>query len=125
MSETGMERLQYKPTGLQQMRVLRILGESSATDIRCRLETRQQPETHEGSNYRALSYRCGDPKPITNITINGKHFGLAKNLLAYLQCEVKRPKKANSRLEMMPFWIDAVCINQYDDEEKSDQVHQM
>lgn len=109
------------------MRVLEILDESTPSDIRCRLTTRQIPEgPQSGSGFKALSYCWGDPTPIAQININGSLFGVARGLLTFLQCEIEWPKGQFPRTEDgLHIWIDAICINQADDEEKSIQVHQM
>ncbi|USP79427.1 hypothetical protein yc1106_06701 [Curvularia clavata] len=68
--------------------------------------------------FKALSYTWGDPTPCHIIKCNGYDLPIANNLyyaLQYLR-ETDRP---------VAFWIDAICINQYDVAEKSEQIRHM
>ena len=68
--------------------------------------------------YKALSYAWGVGKPNLLINIDAHIFYVTENLfkaLYYLREERK------SSL----FWVDAICINQEDDEEKVGQLRQM
>jgi hypothetical protein len=69
--------------------------------------------------YQALSYEWGDPngKPQT-ILLNGQPFEIRENLHQALQC--MRP-----HISGVPMWIDAICINQTDTNEKNHQVRMM
>lgn len=68
--------------------------------------------------YEALSYSLGDPAVTTTIHICGRPFEATLNLELALQ---------NLWLEEGPrtLWVDAVCIDQADDEERSEQVQMM
>jgi hypothetical protein len=77
--------------------------------------------THDqitGANYNALSYTWGDPNQKGTITLNGSPFSVSKNLFVAL--EHLRDKK-----EPLTLWIDAICINQADVDERTQQVKQM
>ncbi|RDW56694.1 hypothetical protein BP6252_14046 [Coleophoma cylindrospora] len=69
-------------------------------------------------NYEALSYVWGDEKDQITIFINGHGFSITRNLYAALsrlrQCDRERV-----------LWIDAICINQIDAEERGHQVSLM
>jgi hypothetical protein len=70
----------------------------------------------EAGPYKALSYcwessECGIP-----ISLNGKDFYVTKNLAAALE---------HIQYEPGLYWIDAICINQADVEERSLQVSRM
>jgi hypothetical protein len=68
--------------------------------------------------YRAISYVCGDAQRMQNITVNGSHVSVRHNChYALWQARLHFPE---SRV-----WIDAVCINQLDLEEKTAQVTMM
>jgi hypothetical protein len=69
-------------------------------------------------SYEALSYVWGTPDPSTDITIqcNGETIVVGNNLAGAL----KRLRLTNSTRTM---WVDAICINQVDNEEKSYQVY--
>jgi hypothetical protein len=64
--------------------------------------------------YQALSYACGPATPTTPILCNGHRLEVTKNLhevLLYLR-----------HRGVQHLWIDAICIDQSDDEEKSEQI---
>ena len=69
--------------------------------------------------YRAVSYEWGCPGAIgsvlPSIELNGHAVAVQVNLFEFL----KRLKPYNDHL---PLWIDALCINQSDESEKSRQV---
>lgn len=91
-------------------------------EIRCNLETVSM-DIHSRPAYIALSYMWG-PQPAqldehVLIYVNGRRIWPTLNLmlaLLYLQ----RSSEPGTR-----FWIDALCINQQDDDEKSAQVKMM
>lgn len=73
----------------------------------------------EAPSYHALSYVWGDPTPKCSITVNGERFDLAENLhFALKQLSRALPDDAW-------FWIDAICVDQSNIEERSWQVGQM
>ncbi|KAG6355501.1 hypothetical protein INS49_003463 [Diaporthe citri] len=67
--------------------------------------------------YTAISYTWGDPNLIAVILVNGKRMEVRRN------CEdvIRQP----CRIKGGFFWIDAICINQADNHEKSFQVANM
>src|SRR5215471_18590933 len=68
--------------------------------------------------YHALSYCWGNPSRTKPITLDGHRFLATESLeeaLRYLRCQ--------DALRTM--WIDALCINQADDRERSQQVRLM
>ncbi|KAI0378564.1 heterokaryon incompatibility protein-domain-containing protein [Hypomontagnella monticulosa] len=70
----------------------------------------QRPEP-----YIALSYAWGDPGQTKPITVNGVRMQVTMNLHNALRHIRKRRKRT-------VLWVDAICINQEDDDEKSFQV---
>jgi hypothetical protein len=70
--------------------------------------------------YEAISYTWGDPKKIrlVTITIGGKKLKIPANALQVIS---RRASYWNPKL----MWIDSVCINQKDLEERSKQVQLM
>jgi len=69
-------------------------------------------------NYIALSYTWGDPEHKHTILVNSRKFEVTTNLrdaLCYLR-NAERPSI---------FWIDAICINQDDIDERNQQVQIM
>jgi len=83
--------------------------------IQCGLYTARRGDY---SRYQALSYTWGDVISSTPITVNGVGFYVTENLLAAL----KRFREKYSDVEL---WVDALCINQLDSSEKSEQVKHM
>lgn len=84
--------------------------------VRCTLET---VEFGAAPHYTALSYTWGDPKVRTPILIDGQSVRVTMNLEAALQ----HLRKGIS--EPLVLWVDAICINQDDEVEKSKQVTHM
>ncbi|PKS08769.1 hypothetical protein jhhlp_004822 [Lomentospora prolificans] len=68
--------------------------------------------------YVALSYAWGDANNKRPILVNGAVFQATENLEISLQ-------HLRLREDARVIWIDAICINQNDYEEKSEQVQQM
>lgn len=98
---------------------IRILHLLPATDdsapIECKL---QEVERHPDLVYEALSYTWGPPVPRRNITLDGQTFSVTKNLAAAL----RDLRQRNSRRVL---WVDAVCIDQSNIQERGSQVAQM
>ncbi|KAF2187154.1 HET-domain-containing protein, partial [Zopfia rhizophila CBS 207.26] len=68
--------------------------------------------------YQTLSYAWGDPHVTDPILLDGVEFPVTVNLKDAL----RRLRKAD---DARIVWIDALCINQQDDVEKSEQVRLM
>ncbi|KAK3695771.1 heterokaryon incompatibility protein-domain-containing protein [Podospora appendiculata] len=74
---------------------------------------------HQSPPYEALSYTWGDPSQKSPITISGAApFPAQRNLKSALH-HLRYPDKPRT------LWVDALCINQDDAEEKSSQVARM
>ena len=69
----------------------------------------------DNPKYTALSYRWGDPEKTRCINIFNDQLSVTENLYVALRC--LRRKDADFVL-----WVDAICINQVDLEERSQQV---
>jgi hypothetical protein len=68
--------------------------------------------------YEALSYTWGDPKELLPILVNETKVPVTRNLHAALE-------HLRSEISDVVLWVDALCINQKDDVEKSKQVGMM
>ena len=99
-----------------QIRVLVLHPASNKrADIHCTLE---QVPVASNPVYEALSYTWGSTEQKCIIHVNGRPFIITRNLdiaLRYLR----------SYSETRVLWIDAICINQSDLREKSQQVMRM
>lgn len=71
--------------------------------------------------YDALSYVWGEDRDHRWIEVNNKPFKVRPNLWHFL--DFARNKLIPNDLQDL--WVDAICINQYDDDEKSYQVRGM
>jgi hypothetical protein len=107
-------------------RVLVIEPGTRDEQISCTLEpmeilgVREQDESTpvERHLYEALSYTWGDATKCQTIECNGKHFGVSQNLFdALINIRLSDKKRT--------IWIDALCINQENNAEKSEQVQYM
>ncbi|OAL45453.1 HET-domain-containing protein [Pyrenochaeta sp. DS3sAY3a] len=76
--------------------------------------------THD-VKFEALSYAWGSQANSYPITLNGKRFDVHHNLYTALPFLSMR---GNVQL-YRPLWIDAICINQSDEEEKLQQIRLM
>lgn len=96
--------------GAHQIRLLRILYHQPP--IQCTLETYNLAEN---TKYVALSYTWGNPNDKHTILVNGHGFSVRKNLWNFLI-------GANRSFPNSLFWIDQICIEQENIEERNDQV---
>ncbi|RSL83701.1 hypothetical protein CEP51_004342 [Fusarium floridanum] len=76
---------------------------------------------HDDPKYAALSYLWGDPEDQEIITVQGHKAGVRKNLAAALS----RLRRGQSSLETDYLWADAICIDQTNHAERSQQVQLM
>lgn len=97
----------------KQVRLLEISSHLRNGMIDCNLTTRSLV----GAKYVVLSYRWGASDATFEISLNGKPFRVRQNLWMFLN--VIREQ------EGMLLWIDALCINQQDTEERNQQVRIM
>ncbi|KAL9631354.1 MAG: hypothetical protein Q9204_004267 [Flavoplaca sp. TL-2023a] len=97
------------------VRLLIIKSGSSLVAIDCHLI---QVPLGDGPSYEALSYTWGTPDFTSSISLTGTDFQVTPNLGSAL----KRLRLDNEDRIM---WIDAICIDQANISEKSQQVQQM
>lgn len=87
----------------------------SSRDVHCRIFP---ASLDEEPIYTALSYTWGDPTITMTVTLDNVAIEVTENLHSALQ-------HLQHETQELILWIDAICINQKDDEEKSWQVQQM
>ncbi|KUJ11247.1 HET-domain-containing protein, partial [Mollisia scopiformis] len=105
--------MDYKALDLDwnEIRLLTFLPQDADGRIRCRLD---HASLINAPAYAALSYCWGDPTPVKSIVINDVEVEIGPNLESALRCLQSR---GYDRL-----WVDAICINQQDNVEKSQQL---
>ena len=110
---SAMGYYSYKPISEERhIRVLRLQQGSWTDPLCCSLI---QAHIDETLTYEALSYVWGDPTPKHTVLCEGRDLPVTHNLytaLMYLRHEDK-PRY---------LWIDTICINQNDIEERNRQV---
>jgi Heterokaryon incompatibility protein (HET) len=72
----------------------------------------------DDSEYDAISYTWGDSTKMRGILVDDKWPPVTENAFAVIEDRV-------SRFESKTIWIDCICINQNDDQEKAEQVKMM
>ncbi|KAE8441369.1 hypothetical protein EG329_005472 [Mollisiaceae sp. DMI_Dod_QoI] len=99
----------------REIRLVTIKAGLRSEEIQCRL-THVSLDTFP--DFEALSYVWGNPNNRTSILLNGQQFSATHNLGLAL-------KYLSSTTEDRVIWIDAICINQNDLDERSSQVQLM
>jgi hypothetical protein len=113
-----MQEFTYTPLGsTQSTRLIKILPGEAISSMKCHIF---EINLHDipVAGYSALSYCWGSASKTEPITLNHYPFFVTENLYAALQ--VLRESHSTNL-----FWIDAICINQSDLEERSAQVQNM
>jgi hypothetical protein len=97
-----------------EIRILELLPPASPdpTEIHCNLTTARLADK---PSYEALSYAWGDPVFPEKIYLPTGYLAITSNLAAALR-QLRLPNQPRR------LWVDAVCINQMDDNEKGHQV---
>ena len=93
---------------------------SDDDDIECRLEVGNTLRV----SYQSLSHLWADPVSHSkNISLNGQLFSVPSSLHSGLRN--LRIITEDLTTQSKAFWIDAICIDQQNDEERSQQVQKM
>ncbi|PSN60268.1 hypothetical protein BS50DRAFT_579418 [Corynespora cassiicola Philippines] len=103
----------YQPfSRLREIRLVTILPDKPPTAIRGKLS---HVDMNSNPHYECLSYAWGAGDGEEQITIDGFSFLVSSTLLVALE-HLRHPSEARK------MWIDAICINQTDIGERSQQV---
>jgi hypothetical protein len=118
-----METIQYRPldASKSEIRLIELLPTATNTSTRRERTPRCNlihASLNDKPNYVALSYTWGDPRDTEKITVDQSLVSVTRNLHSAL-------KHLRYEKTVRIIWIDAICINQSDDEEKSWQVQLM
>ncbi|OGM45516.1 hypothetical protein ABOM_006475 [Aspergillus bombycis] len=117
----GMAQYTYRPLakGSNKIRLLRLLPhENKAARVECELIEYTLTDSVGQHPYEALSYVWGKGGEPQTISIGSRPFHVTGNLHTVL---LRLRNHSVARL----LWIDAICINQKDDQEKSHQIQLM
>lgn len=107
---------QYQPLDIpsKEIRILRVKAGSRRTAIHCTLEHVSLQDDCL-LDYEALSYCWGNAAARAQVLLDGRVVDVPESSEEALR-NLRLPKKDRT------LWIDAICINQSDDEERGSQV---
>ncbi|KAI3319430.1 heterokaryon incompatibility protein-domain-containing protein [Xylariaceae sp. AK1471] len=122
-----MDALQYTrlDPSKKQIRLLKLISGEWDEQVRCELYV---VSLDDQIKYEALSYVWGSPRDLVGIDVNGSLFSATQNLhaaLRRLREQIRDSAHAESNGDSRVLWVDAVCINQQDAQEKRHQVELM
>jgi hypothetical protein len=105
---------QYRPLSYeeQEIRILHLSPGKLGEQINCKLV---HVSLDERPFYHALSYCWGSPNNQQLIILEGTEFSVTMNLFEAMNA-------IRSPTELLVIWIDAICINQQDLVDRSEQV---
>ncbi|RMJ16599.1 hypothetical protein CDV36_003718 [Fusarium kuroshium] len=120
--ENSSQHFSYQPLYDNSIRLVTIKPGSWDSIIECEVTV---GKLGQGENpFRALSYVWGDSNIRRTIHLNGNKFEVTVNLFEGLQ-QIRESTFEAKTLPQLPIWVDAICINQDDKEEKANQVPNM
>ncbi|KAK4106794.1 HET-domain-containing protein, partial [Parathielavia hyrcaniae] len=121
-----MSRFPYKPLGPDAIRLVAFDDqEKTSPTIHLKLLHILRPSTTNSNwpPYHALSWTWGQGKRDRRVLLDGLPFYITENLHGALHH--LRADASFSSASSFLLWIDLICINQLDDDEKSVQVVRM
>ena len=116
----GSERHQYSPLKHRHIRLLKARRDDNKLPAELRCEYLLAPLDGLLVTYTAISYVWGDPTAVSQIVCDndGGHLSLTASASDILNAVIEARVPGY-------FWIDQLCINQEDKQEKADQVRMM
>ncbi|KAI1139680.1 heterokaryon incompatibility protein-domain-containing protein [Hypoxylon sp. FL0543] len=124
--ERGRQTSIYTPLdrSCQQVRLIQIEPSTGEDEpVRCRLDV---VELKPDVRYAALSYVWGDPTITEDIIVNDVRLRVTVNLEAALRQFRKTGLPVDSDIgNVTQLWVDAICINQKNTQERNHQVKLM
>jgi hypothetical protein len=137
-------RYKYQRLNADQVRLLVIKPGEPADEVNATLRTIKADDLGSaGYPYEALSYHWGEgeqdkPIVIRNDSGDAPIKSMSEAVFPLLSAEGVRTQRLyvkpnlhaalthlRSKTDLVPLWVDAVCINQRDEQEKKDQVMKM
>jgi hypothetical protein len=104
--------VKYQLLTSAEIRLLTILPGKDGDEIKCSLET---VSLDHNPSYEAISYVWGDPAEKRDIVVDDSIFSVTRNLFAALE-QFRYSDRPRA------LWVDAVCINQEDLDERGSQL---
>ena len=123
--------LEYRPLGDSEIRLVSFKkGQGSSCPFELQLDHFDSPKA---PSYIALSYVWGDPNNSHSVNVNSRNFNVTQNLYEALLhihelssiFEEGLSRRSESGLADLFLWVDALCINQREIDERSKQVPKM
>lgn len=106
------------PDSKTYIRLLKVLSVVNTRAFPVHCELRTFPIT-EAPPYRAISYTWGDEAPLASILVNKQQMDVRLNCEYALR---QTSQYAGDETGSFLVWIDSICVNQLDNDEKSAQV---
>ncbi|KAH6849524.1 heterokaryon incompatibility protein-domain-containing protein [Alternaria alternata] len=97
------------------------LDEATTEGLRNQAHKQVSDTRFAWGDFEALSYTWGDVRDVKSIILNGVRKDVSKNLESALRA---LRDLQETRLGMH-YWVDSLCINQEDEEERNEQVKRM
>ncbi|KAH7087827.1 heterokaryon incompatibility protein-domain-containing protein, partial [Paraphoma chrysanthemicola] len=122
-SEDIRNNFVYEPLdhGTDSIRVFELYPGPKDSIIRCTMRNAKiSDEAHI-----CLSYTWQPSNPQHTIEVNGRSHSVGENLCQFLRAYRTYMTRKNAADRGSPLWVDALCINQPDIEERNHQVQQM
>lgn len=117
MSQYPDSPLSPRSDGIRLLRLMPCKDDNAI--IQCQLLNYSLSDSRNGTHlYEALSYVWGDPDHTVPIFIGEHRFRVTENLHAAL---LRLRDRSVERI----LWVDAICINQADEQEKERQIQSM
>lgn len=107
-----MASFEYRPLQGNEIRLLQIVSAQTCHYTLVHVNINWNPR------YAALSYTWGDTYSPEPVLLDNRQFWVTKNLRDAL-------RRLQSHEQAIYLWVDAICINQLDDREKSHQIRMM
>lgn len=114
ISEFQHESLSDPKTFIRLLELDDVEGEDTTIELRCNISTWHVDHI---PSYHAISYVWGSPEFITTINVNGRSLKINRNA----DYALRQAKWFGVRY----IWMDSICIDQHNIEEKGDQVKMM